>query len=231
MTSFFTLMLYREYTRDKNIASSYFQKLDRSVNIIFQLVLQYINHLNRVNTNEKYGTDWNSMYWKCTILVNQFKQRQKQLDTQSFNFRQLSLLLSNSTKSVSILHVKISIQPDFLFHFTNNSKNFPSKAIRSVLMSVACESQKVDLKENAFKNTHFWRVQNALLPTAREGDVFRSVCQLFWPQRGRGVGFPACITGHMTGGSAYSRVCIRAGLHLSRDKNEHSDRFTRGCLF
>ena len=100
----------------------------------------------------------------------------------------------------------------FIF-FTNNSKNFPSKAISSVLMSVACESQKVYLKENAFKNTHFWRVQNALLPTAREGNVFRSVCQLFWPQRGRGVGFPACITGHMIRGSAYSRVCIRAGLH------------------
>ena len=50
---------------------------------------------------------------------------------------------------------KISIQQDFLFHFTNNSKNFPSKAIRSIPMSVACESQKVDLKENAFKNTHF----------------------------------------------------------------------------
>ena len=78
-------------------------------------------------------------------------------------------------------------------------------------MSVAYESQKVDLKENAFKNNHFWRVQNALLPTAREGNVFRSVCRLSLPQRGRGVGFLACIKGHMTRGSAYRRVCIQGG--------------------
>ena len=55
------------------------------------------------------------------------------------------------------------------------------------------------------------------LPTAREGNVFRSVSQYILSMGGGGVGFPACITGHMTGvGSASRGVFIQVGGSASR---------------
>ena len=54
-----------------------------------------------------------------------------------------------------------------------------------------------------------WSSVIYLLPTAREGNVFRSVCQSFCSQGG---GFPACITGHMTGGIHPGEICIQEGV-------------------
>ena len=77
---------------------------------------------------------------------------------------------------------------------------------------------------NKFKRVDIW-LQKVSLPTAREGTVFRSVCQSFCPRGQGGVGFPACISGHMTRGlhpgvciwgSVSRGVCIQEGLHPER---------------
>ena len=63
---------------------------------------------------------------------------------------------------------------------------------------------------NKFKRVDTW-LQKVSLPTAREGTVFRSVCQSFCPRGQGGVGFPACISGHMTRG-LHPGVCIWGGV-------------------
>ena len=59
-------------------------------------------------------------------------------------------------------------------------------------------------------------VEQLLLPTARECNVFRSVCQSFCPQEG-GIGFPACITGlHDQGRGLHPGA---GGLHPGRGRS------------
>ena len=73
---------------------------------------------------------------------------------------------------------------------------------------------------NKFERVDTWLQKSN---PAREGNVFRNVCQSFCPRWQGGVGFPACMTrglhpgvciwGSLSRGSVSRWSCIQGGLH------------------
>ena len=104
-------------------------------------------------------------------------------------------------------------------HFVKLSSSEKEGPEGGILTEGKVEVFIVDI--NKFERVDTW-LQKVSLPTAREGNIVRSVCQSFCPRGQGGVGFPACISGHMTRGlhpgvciwgSVSRGVCIQEGLH------------------
>ena len=89
-------------------------------------------------------------------------------------------------------------------HFVKLSSSEKEGPEGGILTEGKVEVFIVDI--NKFERVDTW-LQKVSLPTAREGNIVRSVCQSFCPRGQGGVGFPACISGHMTRG-LHPGVCI-----------------------